>query len=247
VPVIVYTGNPDMLPVFESVKPLIDEHDKIVSSDYANELERFANSYLLMLKRINTIAGDDGLSDADKIKQMRIFDGLGEDGDIRDASSAVAYLTKPSRGSDVAEAADRFERLIYEQSMVINPADKQFATVSGIALAYKILPMEWLTAAMMAYFLKGLQRRFVLIGNAYQTLFGLAPQWVTIHERRNLPIDLQSIAITAGQLKGILSDETILGLFPADIVPSIASEISKLEMQAMTRLPEPDNDSSRPE
>jgi SPP1 family phage portal protein len=231
VPAIEYRIGPERVSMFEHVKALIDELDKIASSDYANELERFANAYLLLAKEI--AAGD-----IDDIKQKRIFQRLKEVGETGSVTDSVAFLTKPSRGSDIAEAADRFERWIYEMLMLINPADDTLAASSGIALAYKILPMEWLAASIMAYFTKGLQRRLELLANAWLVLGRQpAPATITIHERRNLPIDVMNIAQTASMLKGILSDETILRLFPADIVADVQAELDRLEQQSFTALP----------
>jgi SPP1 family phage portal protein len=224
VPAIKYVCNQDELSLFEQVKALIDEHDKIISSDYANELERFANAYMLLAKEVSQ-------GDFDEIKAKRVFDGLKAMGETGSVSDSVAFLTKPSRGGDVAEAADRFERLIYEMMMVINPADETFGGSSGIALAYKVLPMEWLAASCMAYFTKGLQRRIELIGAALQELRGLQPETITIHQRRNLPIDTASLASVAVTLKGVVSDETILRLFPADIIPDVQAELERLSLQ----------------
>jgi SPP1 family phage portal protein len=236
VPAVRYRISPELENLFDAVLYLIDEHDKIISSDYADEHERFANAYLLIAKELAS-------ADFDDIKAKRIFQRLKEMGETGSVTDSVAFLTKPSRGAETAEAADRFERLIYEQLMVINPADKQFATVSGIALAYKILPMEWLVSSFMAYFQKGLQQRFELIGTAWSALGRGQPEWITIHARRNLPIDMASIAQVAGMLKGILSDETILNLFPADIVPNVQLELDRLSLISALPALEDDNDS----
>lgn len=238
VPVAVYHCNMDELPVFDHVIAMIDEHDKIISSDYANELERFANAYLLALKNVTAEV-------AEKVKELRIFDGLGADGEIKDASAAMAFLTKPSRGEDVAEAASRFERLIYEMSMVPAPGDDKMGSASGIAMRWKSQPMELLASDVEGYFSKGLQRRFMLIGQAFSVLFGLAVQAVTINFRRNIPIDLKDIAETAGALKGIVSDKTILDIFPGDVVPNKVAEWERIEEERSERLPIID-DSSRP-
>jgi hypothetical protein len=64
-------------------------------------------------------------------------------------------------------------------------------------------------------------------------------EMVTIQFRRNLPFDLATLAEIAGKLKGILSDETILRLFPADVIPSVSVEIERLEGQVQYTLPEP--------
>lgn len=224
VPAVAYKFSADEKPIFYSVIPLIDEHDKIISSDYANEFERFANAYLLSLKKISSDV-------AAKAKALRIFDGLEDAGasGLNSASEALAFLTKPSRGSDISEGADRFERLIYEQAMVINPSDEGFGTPSGIALRYRLLPMEWLAADGEGRFSVGLQRRLTLIGNALTELNRVTPEPVTINFRRNIPVDSDSIIKTAGNAKGILSEKTILDMFPADIVPNKAEEMERLE------------------
>lgn len=237
VPVALYKCNMDGLPVFEPVLPMIDEHDKIISSDYANELERFANAYLVALKKItNEVAA--------KVKEIRIFDDIGDSSDIKNAADAMAFLTKPSRGTDISEAADRFERLIYEMAMVINPNDDAFATASGIALRYKLLPMEWLAADIEGYFSKGLQRRFMLMANAMLALYRITAESITVNYRRNIPIDIDSIVETMGKATGILSRQTVLSLAPADIVPDVEAEMERLDEEQAERMPEMDDDNT---
>lgn len=240
VPAIEYVPNSDHIPIFYPELALIDEHDKIISSQYANELEKFASSYLAMLKRINnTIKDSNGKTDAERIAELRIFDGIGDDGDIKSVNDAIAYITKPSRGTDVAEAADRFERLIYDLSMVINPNDLETGTaLSGIAYRLKLLPMEFLASEIESNFSIGLQRRFELMANAAE-ITELEPETITISFDRNIPADTETIVTTAGNAKGILSDETILGMFPANIVPDVQSELDRLGSQVSLSLFEP--------
>jgi SPP1 family phage portal protein len=121
--------------------------------------------------------------------------------------------------------------------MVINPADKDFATTSGIALQYKILAMEWLAAEIEAYVSMGLQRRLMLIANAIESLGRGDPWPVTINFRRNIPINLQAMAETAGMLRGILSERTIINTFPADVVPDKVAELERLDEERAGRLP----------
>ena len=60
---------------------------------------------------------------------------------------------------------------------------------------------------------------------------------VTIAWRRNIPADMSARREQAGMAKGVLSDETILELFPADVVPDKQAELDRLASQAETRLP----------
>lgn len=239
VPVAEYQPNILRLPVFNIVLALIDEHDKIISSGYANEMERFANAYIRMLKNIDTVTRDEnGLTDADKIKQLRVFYGLGDDGTTTNVSQAVDFMVKPSRGEDLKESADRFERLIYDLAMVINPNDFEAGTaIAAIAFKMKLLPMEFKAADIEAYFSRGLQQRYKILANATE-IHRLIPEPITIQWRRNIPIDIEALANEAGLLSGILTKKTILNLFPADIVPDKDKELAELEGEAEKRLPD---------
>jgi hypothetical protein len=97
--------------------------------------------------------------------------------------------------------------------------------------------MEWLCADIEAYFSRGLQRRIVLIGNAMQALYKIAPEMVTINFRRNIPVDIDSIVETAQKAKGVLSEKTILDFFPGDIVPDKIAEQERLNEERAERLP----------
>lgn len=229
VPVSIYKSTDDELPVFQSVLPMIDEHDKVISSAYADERERFANSLLILLDKLVTGDADERAATLEQLKNNRILQDMGRNENVSRVQDAVAFLTKPSRGSDTAEEADRLERLIYDMSMVINPTDESFGSASGIALRYKLLPMEFLAADIEAYFSRGLQNRIELIGNALDELVGVQPETVTIHWRRNLPTDLFNLAEIATRLKGIISDQTILQQFPADIIPDVGAELERME------------------
>jgi len=245
VPAVDYTGSMDKLPLFYAVLALINEHDKITSSSYADDRDRFANAYLTMLKRIDNVKRDEnGRTDLENIAIKRIFDGLGADGEIKDVASAIGFLAKPSRGSDVAEQADRFERLIYDFSSIINMNDYKAGTpTAAIAYRLKVMAMEFKAADFYAYFDKGLQRRIQIIDGA-AAIHGGKPEPVTIHHERNIPSDIDTLAVTAGNLKGILSDETILNLFPGDIVPDKKEELKRLAGQ-MEPLPDDEAVSQR--
>jgi SPP1 family phage portal protein len=232
VPAIDYRADMHWLPLFYCVIRIMDEMDKVVSNNYANDLERFASAYLLLLKRVSNVIEADGKTAAQKIAEMRMFEGLGEGGTITDVNQAVGFLTKPSRGTDIAETADRYERYIYDIACILNPNDfKGGPALSGRAYEMKALFMELRMADIEAYFSKGLQRRITLIGNALKDLEGIEPEMVTIQWQRNLPTDFEYYANAASLLKGIVSDETILGMMPADIVPDVAAEIERLGAQ----------------
>lgn len=234
---VVYQCGMDALPIFEKVIPLIDEHDKIISSGYADERERFASAYLLLLRKLQRTLDDKGKSDIDKLAEIRIMDDLGSDGEIKSAADGAAFLTKPSRGPDTAESADRIERLIYDLAQVVNPNDISAGTaVAGIAYKLKIMSMEFKAADIETYVSRALQRRIRLIGNA-KNVPEEKIRDVTIDFKRNIPTDIDALADTAGKLVGIVSKETILRMFPTTVIPNVTAELKKLEEETALMLP----------
>ena len=65
--------------------------------------------------------------------------------------------------------------------------------------------------------------------NAYLQLFNLQPVVYSINWERNLPFDLASRVDVVVKLKevGLLSDETILKMFPENIVKDAQEEIER--------------------
>ena len=227
VPAVEYYGSMDKLSMIQPVYHLIDELDKILSKNYANENERFADAYLRFLKKVPADIRA-------KLNELALWDDLGDGNPGDTVAGKVDFLTKPDRGTSIAESADRFYGLIYDLTSVLNPNDlkSEGAGLSGYAMRLKAWAMELDCADTEAYLSKGLQRRIRLIQNV---LGNNDP--VTIMFQRNIPANMSDILEQAGMAKGILSDETILNLFPADVVPDKQAELDRLSAQAATRLP----------
>jgi SPP1 family phage portal protein len=117
---------------------------------------------------------------------------------------------------------------------IFNPNDDLFATASGIAQAYKLLGFELLIADMEAYFSKGLQNRIYMISGDESFKGEGEPKGVTINFTRNLPFDLEKMAQIVSLLAGgraVISDETLLKLFPATLVPDYEEELARVKVQ----------------
>lgn len=238
VPIVRFTIAQDSSNVFDHVTELIDLYDRIISEDFANELARFASSYLLMAGQLSDEADETtGETQIERIKQTRAFMGLGSERSVMDS---VAFLTKGVNDAFLNSAADRTERLIYEMMQLFNPNDQQFATASGIAQKYKLLGFEYLCTGIATYFSIGLQDRIALIKGLTRNMSAEAERIeyvggrrantdVTIKWQRNLPDDLAQLADIAAKLKGVLSDETIIRLFPSYVVENVEEELAKLD------------------
>jgi SPP1 family phage portal protein len=213
--------------LFDCVIPIIDIMDRTVSEDWANELQRFANSYLLLANQLSSDIDDQGLNEMDKIRSARAFMDLGDD-----VKKKVDFLIKNVPIDFVKTGTDLFERLIYDMMNIINPnALVDASDVSGRAYAYKILMFEFLCASIETYFSRGLQWRIRLIQKALGSVSTEArSEQVTIQFRRNLPFDMASAVEQFVKLVGLLPDEIALKLFPASFiadVKAVAEEMAK--------------------
>lgn len=229
VPVIVYKGNDPEIPIFKPVIPMIDELDKVISSN-ADERERFANAFLLTLFNLDdTIEDDNEETDVDRIMRSRIMQDLGRSGDIKSVRDAVDYLSKPSRGTEVSEDADRLERLIYDQTGVVNLNDESvMGNLSGRAMQIRIWSMELLAADMDGYFDKGLQKRLTLIQNVLGT-----NEMVTINHKRNIPEDLLDMTEAANAMLGqpIPKEDVLRIAYTRDVIPNPGETVAQAELE----------------
>jgi SPP1 family phage portal protein len=231
VPFVQYKISRDCSNLFDCVLPLIDEFDRVVSEDHANEARRFANSYLLLRNRLNTERDEEGKTELDRLKETRTFEDLGEN-----VNTAVSFLTKNIPIEFIKNTTETFERLIYDMMQIINPNNvADTGEISGVALAYKLLQFEYFCASCEAYFSRGLQWRIRLIQNVSGNMKAKPqdrPQ-VDILFRRNLPFDMQSAVDQFTKLSGKeLPTEIALKVFPADFIPDPAQTAKEMDDKA---------------
>jgi SPP1 family phage portal protein len=240
VPVTRYTIDPDGRNIFDHCTALIDAFDKIISENYANDLQSLSSAILLLAGKLDTNAAnsEDGISDAEKVTNNRLkyLDGLTLDG-TGNVTDKVAYLTKNLDPTFPGSAAAIIERLIYEMLQLFNPNDEAFATPSGVAAKYKLIAFEYLCTTITTYFMRGLQDRIRLIKRINYAFTGEEQNTdVQIDWKRNLPEDMKEIADIAVALDGILSQETILHQFPKYVVPDVEEEIKRLNKEKEERM-----------
>jgi SPP1 family phage portal protein len=225
--------------LFDHVRTIIDFRDRIVSEDYANEAQRFSSSYLLLRNRLSDELDASGLSDLDKIKITRTFEDLGDN-----VNNAVAFLVKNIPIDFIKNADELFERLSYDMMMLFDNNDMATTgQISGISLAYKLLPFEYACATYEAYFSRFLQWRIRLIQNVTgnMSVRKLDRPQVSIQFRRNLPFDMQSAVDMFTKLSpAALPIKTALKLFPASFIDD-PDQVAK-EMEAAAAMPNMDTE-----
>lgn len=222
-PLNVYKINRHELSFFEAEKRLIDAQDKLLSRS-VNEVDRF-NAALALFPGKITQEFIQTLTETGMIENLGDFERWPEYLE-RDLNKVQAFY---------GDLADRLERLFHKSINVPDFSDENFVgNSSGVALAYKLLGMEFQAAQIDAYFDRGVKQRFELIGqalNAGATQFPLDDYELIIRNRRNLPTDEATKVQIAMNLMNIVSRETLLRILPASIVENVEKELAALEAE----------------
>jgi SPP1 family phage portal protein len=164
----------------------------------------------------------------DRLRQMNVID------DLDQFERWPEYLEKDlgKITSFYEQLADRLERLFHKSIKVPDFSDENFVgNSSGVALAYKLLGLEFKAAQMDMYFDRGVRNRYDLIGaglNAGARQYPVDDYEVIIDNKRNLPVDEATKVQLAQQLLGIVSEETVLKMLPNSIVPDVERELERI-------------------
>lgn len=216
VPATEYVENRERIGIFEPVLTMINAYNKAIS-EKANDVDYFADAYLKVLG---------AYLDKDDVKSIRDDRIINFDGEADKLN--VDFLQKPDGDTTQEHLIDRLEKLIFHISMVANISDENFGTSSGIAMKYKLQAMHNLEKTKERKFTSGMNRRYRLIFS--NPVSGMKNEdWVKLHYKftPNIPANVLEETEIAGNLDGIVSQETQLGTL--SIVDNVQAEIDKLE------------------
>ena len=203
VPAVEYLNNEESQGDFDKVLTLIDEYDK-AQSDTANDFEYFTDAYL----HLHNV--DLGEQEIKTLKEKRVLQTSGE------AEGSVEWVIKEIQDTATENFKNRLQKDIHQFSKTPNLTDESFVkTLSGIALRYKLIGMEWTAATKERQFKLALQRRIMLI-NKVLDIKGSTYDYkeIQIEFVRSLPQNETERATMVKDLKGIVSDTTLLSLLP---------------------------------
>lgn len=203
VPVIRYVNNDQCEGDYQSVISLIDAYDK-AQSDSANDFEYFTDAYLKVTG--TTLDPEDAI----KLKELRVFN-------FPDADGNVDFVTKQINDTALENYKDRLDKDIHKFSLVPNMTDENFVgNSSGVAMAYKLQGLEFMTGIKEQKFKKGLLRRVELITNILSIKMNKELLFTDIEFvfTRNNPKDLVEIVDMTTKLTGIISEEAQLEMLP---------------------------------
>lgn len=216
VPIAIYENNESQTGDFEKVISLIDAYDAM-GSDTLNDQEYFTDAYLALY------GYDADNEDIATMKKNRVL--------LLDEGTKAEWLIKNANDQTAENIKNRLDKDIHKFSKCPNLADEEFASnASGVAIKFKTLGTENLVSIKERKFKKGLQQRLELISNINKVLVaGFDWRQIDIIFTRNLPNNIIDIAQMVNQLKGIVSDETLLAQIP--FVDDVTDELDRLKLQ----------------
>lgn len=151
VPLIEYANNSDYMGDFESIIPLQDAYNQLLS-DRLDDKTAFAQA---MLKIQGAIIGQDAEELDASLKTMKHTKVLQLDQD-----ATADYLIKTMDESGVQVYQDQLKSDIHKEAMVPDLSDEQFANnASGVSMAYKLFGTDQMVSDKVAQFEKGYKRR----------------------------------------------------------------------------------------
>ncbi|WDS60576.1 hypothetical protein BC6_00061 [Bacillus phage BC-6] len=219
-PVIEYLNNEERESSFESVIPLIDSYNSVVS-DTINESEYWADSFLVL----TDMSGTDS-TDIARMKRDRVL--------LVDGTGKAEFLNKQTNDKHIENIKDRLTSDIHKFSQIPNLHDEQFAAnLSGTAIRMKIISLEEKTSEKETKFTKGLRRRYEIIFTALdKSSLEKTTDFVTFQYTRNLPLNLIEIAdMVAKAPEGLWSKKTLRTLYPIEYNEKDEAEQIKKEAE----------------
>ncbi len=215
VPIIEYSNNKNQKGDFENVITYIDAYDTAVSTSI-DDLTDFSDAYLVLKNLGGTTA-----EDIKEVKETKVLNVNG-DGDAK-------WLIKEVNDTYSQNVKDRLNDDIHKFSFTPDMGDEKFSgNTSGVALEFKLLPLEQLGSQKEMYFKDALNQRLKLIID-YLGL-KIKPTQIQKVFTRNLPRNIKEISEIMKNLKGLVSDETIISLFPQ--VEDAKIEMGKMKSEA---------------
>lgn len=221
VPAVEYSNNADRLGDYETVLPVINAYNKLMS-DRVTDKSRFIDAVLFLY----------GMSLTDEQKKDLKKYGIVDTLPPKDQGAAAEFIQKTLEEGSVHVLADDLVKEIHKQSMTVDMTDASFGTASGQAMKLKLLTMTMLVKNKVRSMERGLKKRFQMY-NRWLAIRGVMAEVdreeVDIVFSIQLPIDETGIVNVVKTLQGIVDDETLLGLLwfikdPAETIEKVRAE-----------------------
>lgn len=219
IPVIMFRLNSDYTNIFDCIVTLQDAYNTLLSSE-VDDFEAFCDAYLALYG----VTVDE--SDLADMKRNRIL--------VLGADSKAEYLNKNISDTQIENMLNNISESIEQIANCPDWNSKTFSSNSSIAIRYKLLGMENMAAGIETEMKKALQKRIEIISE-FISLIDSEKTWrdIAIVFIRNLPINTVEVSQVVTQLRGLVSDETLLTQVP--FVTDVAKEMTALKSEAYVK------------
>lgn len=216
VPIIELKNNEGRMGDFEVVLELQDAYN-LLMSDRTNNIENNVNA-LLILKNYS-------IADTDEAK--RLVQTLKARGVLAmDDNGSAEFLSQNIDSTSSKELAESIAKDIHKISCCPDMSDESFSgNTSGVAMKYKMFGADQVVGAKERKFKTLALKRLGLIASAPNTKLNLED--IDVLFDRNTPKNEVELIDAYVKLHGILSDETLLGLFEFLGVNNPKAELEK--------------------
>jgi SPP1 family phage portal protein len=216
---------PDEKSIFDCIIGLQDSVNEVLSSEI-DDYSAFCDAYLTIIGADidNEEVGEDGLTDAQRMRQSRML--------VLPEGAQVSYLTKTANDVQIENILKRIHDSIYRVAQCPDFSSETFVggVSSGIAIQYRLTGMENRAGIIEAAMKKALQRRIEIIcGIASLKLGEEVYRDIQIEFKRNIPEDPTATINMINSLKGTVSDATLLGQL--DFITDVNAELEALQAQ----------------
>lgn len=214
VPITVFTLNREWESAFDKIIALQDAYNILLSSE-TDDFQAFCDAYLVL----------EGIEDIDEesLSLMRTNRVLA----LPNGGNA-SFLYKTISDTQVENMLDRIEMNIRKISATPDFTDSSFGTQSGVAIKYKLINFENKASKIEKAMIKALQRRIELLCSILSLTNG-EDVWrdINIIFTRNLPVDYQDISSMVNQLRGLVSQKSLIAQIP--FITDVDAEMELVE------------------
>lgn len=208
---------PDEKSIFDCIISLQDAANELLSNEI-DDYSAFCDAYLTL------IGVDAEVEDIAAMKENRVL--------VLPDGASASWLTKAANDAQIENLLKRIHESIYRTAACPDFSSESFVggVSSGIAIRYRLTGMETRAGKICAEMKKALQRRVEIICSIASLKLGEEVfRDIRIDCRRNIPEDLATTITMINNLKGTVSDATLLSQIP--FVSDINAEIEAVQKQ----------------
>lgn len=230
VPITEFRINRDGSNLIDPAKGMIDEIDRIISKNIAEELSSFKQAVLLLSSYLDNKYEDENENTArDRFRKSDIIEGFNpKNGDYAE------YLVKQIQDTFVFGAYDRLKKDIFEIMDIPNFSDGESwgNTISGVSAAYRLLGFMFLCNKLFRIFSEGLYNNIQIMNKYIDVLANNSSIKSTVNDieitaQKVLPKNMLENSQIISYLKDVVSTKTLYKLIP-ELVTNPDSEVEEL-------------------